>query len=159
MVTCKVASVIATGCIAFVKPARQVPFIVLAIAELSLRAGLPDGVFSVVIDSVSAIGDELTTYLIGRKVSFAGSTDIGRKASFIVCDNVDVDEVMSRVGRPIVYNICALGTLIVITQILDPKAVTDVLEQRIPKDFLDINMLAFDLGLVLGSQHQYCRFC
>lgn len=68
------------------------------------------------------------------------------------------DKVMEKVGKPIVYNICSLGALIGITQILEPESVISVLEQRIPKDFLDMNMRAFDLGLVLGSQYQYRKF-
>lgn len=68
------------------------------------------------------------------------------------------EAVMSKVGKPIVYNICSLGALIGITQILEPETILDVLEQRIPKDFLEMNMRAFDLGLVLGSQYQYREF-
>lgn len=68
------------------------------------------------------------------------------------------DQVMERVGKPIVYNICALGALLGITRILEPEAVLQVIEKRIPKDFQEMNMRAFDLGLVLGSQYQYRRF-
>jgi 2-oxoglutarate ferredoxin oxidoreductase subunit gamma len=68
------------------------------------------------------------------------------------------EQVMDKVGKPIVYNICSLGALVGITQILEPEAVLQVLEERIPKDFLDMNMRAFDLGLVLGSQYQYRDF-
>lgn len=68
------------------------------------------------------------------------------------------EQVMEKVGKPIVYNICTLGALIGITQILEPETVLQVLEQRIPKDFLEMNQRAFDLGLVLGSQYQYRRF-
>lgn len=68
------------------------------------------------------------------------------------------EQVMDKVGKPIVYNICTLGALIGITQILEPETVLQVLEQRIPKDFQEMNMRAFDLGLVLGSQYQYRDF-
>lgn len=68
------------------------------------------------------------------------------------------EQVMEKVGKPIVYNICTLGALIGITQILEPETVLQVLEQRIPKDFLEMNQRAFDLGLVLGSQYQYRSF-
>ncbi|WP_163340359.1 2-oxoacid:acceptor oxidoreductase family protein [Desulfopila sp. IMCC35008] len=68
------------------------------------------------------------------------------------------EQVMSKIGKPIVYNICTLGALVGITQILEPEAVLQVLEERIPKDFLEMNMRAFDLGLVLGSQYQYRSF-
>ena len=68
------------------------------------------------------------------------------------------ERVMEKIKRPIVYNICTLGTLLGITQILEPETVLQVLEQRIPKEFLEINHRAFDLGLVLGSQYQYRSF-
>lgn len=68
------------------------------------------------------------------------------------------EQVMDKVGKAIVYNICTLGALIGITQILEPEAILEVLEERIPKDFLEMNMRAFDLGLVLGSQYQYRSF-
>lgn len=68
------------------------------------------------------------------------------------------EQVIEKVGKPIVYNICTLGALIGVTQMLEPAAVLQVLEKRIPKDFLDMNMRAFDLGLVLGLQYQYREF-
>lgn len=68
------------------------------------------------------------------------------------------EQVMDKIGKPIVYNICTLGALVGITQILEPEAVLQVLEERIPRDFIEMNMRAFDLGLVLGSQYQYREF-
>lgn len=68
------------------------------------------------------------------------------------------EQVMDNIGKPIVYNICCLGALVGVTQLLEPEAVLDVLDERIPKDFLEMNHRAFDLGLVLGSQYQYRRF-
>ena len=68
------------------------------------------------------------------------------------------ERVMEKVKKPIVYNICTLGTLLGITQIIEPETVLQVLEQRIPKEFLEMNRRAFDLGLVLGSQYQYRSF-
>lgn len=68
------------------------------------------------------------------------------------------EQVMEKIGKPIVYNICALGALIGITQILEPESIIKVLEERIPKDFLEMNYRALDLGLVLGSQYQYRSF-
>ena len=68
------------------------------------------------------------------------------------------DLVMEQIGKPIVYNICSLGVLIGITELLEPEALLQVLKKRIPKDFLKMNIRAFDLGLVLGSQYQYRKF-
>jgi 2-oxoglutarate ferredoxin oxidoreductase subunit gamma len=65
------------------------------------------------------------------------------------------EQVMEKIGKPIVYNICTLGMLIGITQLIPVEAVIQVLEKRIPKDFLAMNHRALDIGLVLGSQYQY----
>lgn len=68
------------------------------------------------------------------------------------------EQVMERIGKPIVYNICTLGTLLGITELIDANAVMKVLEKRIPEDFLDMNRRALDIGLGLGSQYQHKIF-
>lgn len=68
------------------------------------------------------------------------------------------EQVMNHIGKPIVYNICTLGALLGITGLLEPETVLQVLKERIPKDFLDMNMRALELGLVLGLQYQYRSF-
>lgn len=68
------------------------------------------------------------------------------------------EQVMEKIGKPIVYNICAVGALLGVTQLLEPETVLQVLEDRITSDFIEMNMRAFDLGLVLGSQYQYRTF-
>ena len=62
-----------------VKPASQTPFTALALAELALRAGVEPGVLNVVTGSAKRIGDELTDNPIVRKLSFTGSTEVGRQ--------------------------------------------------------------------------------
>jgi succinate-semialdehyde dehydrogenase/glutarate-semialdehyde dehydrogenase len=78
MVTRKVAPALAAGCAMVVKPAPQTPFSCLAIAELALRAGLPAGLFSVVTGEASVIGSVLSTHPLVRKLSFTGSTEVGK---------------------------------------------------------------------------------
>lgn len=78
MVTRKVAPALAAGCAMVVKPAPQTPFSCLAIAELALRAGLPPGLFSVVTGEASVIGPVLSTHPMVRKLSFTGSTRVGK---------------------------------------------------------------------------------
>jgi succinate-semialdehyde dehydrogenase/glutarate-semialdehyde dehydrogenase len=78
MVTRKVAPALAAGCAMVVKPAPQTPFSCLAIAELALRAGLPAGLFSVVTGEAAVIGPVLSTHPLVRKLSFTGSTEIGK---------------------------------------------------------------------------------
>ncbi len=63
--------------------------------------------------------------------------------------------VMEKIGKPIVYNICMLGTLIGITGLVKPESVLKVLAKRIPEDFLAMNERALDIGLTLGGQYQY----
>jgi len=81
MITRKVAPALAAGCTVVVKPAEQTPLTALALAELAHRAGFPPGVINVVTGSAasaSKIGGELTANPIVRKLSFTGSTEVGR---------------------------------------------------------------------------------
>ncbi len=110
MITRKAGAALAAGCTMVLKPASATPFSALALAELAERAGVPNGVFSVVTGSASAIGGEMTRNPIVRKLSFTGSTEIGKvllqqcagtvkktsmelggNAPFIVFDDADLD--------------------------------------------------------------------
>lgn len=62
------------------------------------------------------------------------------------------DTVMKEIGKPIVFNICVLGALIGITELLKPASVMKAVADRVPKDFLEMNNKAFDLGLSLGAE-------
>jgi 2-oxoglutarate ferredoxin oxidoreductase subunit gamma len=62
------------------------------------------------------------------------------------------ETVMEKIGKPVVFNICVLGALLGITEILRPQSVMAAVADRVPKDFLTMNNRAFDLGLVLGAQ-------
>jgi succinate-semialdehyde dehydrogenase/glutarate-semialdehyde dehydrogenase len=110
MITRKAGPALAAGCTMVVKPATATPFSALALAELGERAGIPAGVFSVVTGSAGAIGNEMTANPIVRKLTFTGSTEIGKQlmaqcaatvkkvslelggnAPFIVFDDADLD--------------------------------------------------------------------
>lgn len=78
MITRKVAPALAAGCTIVVKPASQTPLSALALGELALRAGVPAGAFSIVTGSATAIGGVLTASQVVRKLTFIGSTEIGR---------------------------------------------------------------------------------
>ncbi len=81
MVTRKAAPALAVGCTMVLKPAEQTPLSALAVAELAARAGLPPGVLSIVTGDAGdapAIGGELTSNPIVRKVGFTGSNEIGK---------------------------------------------------------------------------------
>jgi succinate-semialdehyde dehydrogenase/glutarate-semialdehyde dehydrogenase len=78
MITRKCAPALAAGCPVIVKPSEFTPYSALALAELAHRAGVPDGVFNVVTGAPHAIGQELTSNPTVRKVSFTGSTRVGK---------------------------------------------------------------------------------
>lgn len=110
MITRKVAPALAAGCTIVVKPAQQTPLTAIALAELATRAGIPAGAFSVVNGDAAEIGGVLTSSTLVRKLTFTGSTGVGRllaaqcaptlkrmslelggNAPFIVFDDADVD--------------------------------------------------------------------
>jgi succinate-semialdehyde dehydrogenase/glutarate-semialdehyde dehydrogenase len=110
MITRKAGPALAAGCTMVLKPASQTPFSALALAELAHRAGIPKGVFNVITGNARAIGGEMTSNATVRKITFTGSTEIGRvlmrqsadqikklglelggNAPFIVFDDADLD--------------------------------------------------------------------
>jgi len=110
MLTRKAGPALAAGCAMVVKPATQTPYSALAFAELAERAGVPKGLLSVLTGSASKIGGEMTRSPIVRKLTFTGSTEVGRtlmkqsadtikklslelggNAPFIVFDDADID--------------------------------------------------------------------
>ncbi|MFO7748531.1 MAG: 2-oxoacid:acceptor oxidoreductase family protein [Desulfobacteraceae bacterium] len=62
------------------------------------------------------------------------------------------DQVMERIGKPIVFNICMLGTLVGYSGLLKPESIMNVLKTRIPKDFIEMNKTALELGMTMGAQ-------
>lgn len=78
MITRKAGPALAAGCAMLVRPASQTPFSALALAELATRAGIPEGVFSVLTGPADALGAELCENPTVRKLSFTGSTAVGR---------------------------------------------------------------------------------
>lgn len=111
MITRKAAAALAAGCTMVVKPAEDTPLSALALAELADQAGIPNGVLNIITSSDSkTIGEVLTTHVLVRKVTFTGSTEVGRilmrqsadtikkislelggNAPFIVFDDADLD--------------------------------------------------------------------
>jgi len=121
MITRKVGPALAAGCTVVLKPAEQTPFSALALAELGERAGIPRGVFNVITGAPEEIGAELTSNPKVRKLSFTGSTEVGKllmsqcagtikklslelggNAPFIIFDDADLvaaDDLAEQVGR------------------------------------------------------------
>ena len=79
MIPRKAGPALAAGCTMVLKPASATPLSALALAELADRAGLPAGVFGVVPGSASVVGDELATNPTVRKLTFTGSTEVGKQ--------------------------------------------------------------------------------
>lgn len=79
MITRKAGPALAAGCTMVLKPATATPFSALALAELGERAGIPSGVFNIITGSAAAIGDEFCTNDIVKKLTFTGSTEIGKQ--------------------------------------------------------------------------------
>jgi len=112
MITRKAGPALAAGCTFIVKPAKNTPLSALAIAVLAEEAGIPPGVFNVITSNRSSvIGDELTSNPVIKKLSFTGSTEVGKvlikkcadtvkkvsmelggNAPFIVFDDADIDK-------------------------------------------------------------------
>ena len=111
MITRKCAPALAVGCTVVIKPASQTPYSAIALAVLAKEAGFPDGVFNIITGSAKEIGKELTENPIIKKISFTGSTEIGKlllrqsastvkkvsmelggHAPFIVFDDANIDE-------------------------------------------------------------------
>ena len=78
MIPRKAAPAIAAGCTMVLKPASATPLSALALAELGARAGVPAGVFNVVPGGAADVGDMLATHPVVRKLTFTGSTEVGR---------------------------------------------------------------------------------
>ncbi|MEE9271772.1 MAG: NAD-dependent succinate-semialdehyde dehydrogenase [Robiginitomaculum sp.] len=114
MITRKCAPALAAGCPVVVKPASETPYSALALAVLAERAGVPKGIFNVVTGDARNIGGELTSNPIVRKLSFTGSTPVGKillsqcaatvkkvsmelggNAPFIVFNDANIDEAVS----------------------------------------------------------------
>jgi succinate-semialdehyde dehydrogenase/glutarate-semialdehyde dehydrogenase len=110
MITRKVSPALAAGCTVVSKPAEATPYSALALAALAERAGFPPGVLNIVTGNAKAIGGEMTASPLVRKLSFTGSTEVGRllmqqiaptvkkislelggNAPFIVFDDADLD--------------------------------------------------------------------
>ncbi|MDR2574183.1 MAG: NAD-dependent succinate-semialdehyde dehydrogenase [Desulfovibrio sp.] len=114
MIARKASPALAAGCPMIIKPAGKTPFSALAMAELGQRAGVPDGIISVITGDASVIGDALCANPRVRKLSFTGSTEVGKKlmascattvkklsmelggnAPMIICSDADIGQAVA----------------------------------------------------------------
>ncbi|MCZ4280638.1 NAD-dependent succinate-semialdehyde dehydrogenase [Kiloniella laminariae] len=148
MIARKCAPALAAGCAVVMKPAPQTPFSALALADLGQRAGLPDGLFNIVTGKAGEIGDEMTSNHIVRKLSFTGSTVVGKvlmekcaltvkqvsmelggNAPFIVFDDADLDRAVNHVIASKFRN--AGQTCVCANRIMVQKGVYDDFARRL----------------------------
>jgi succinate-semialdehyde dehydrogenase/glutarate-semialdehyde dehydrogenase len=148
MITRKAAPALAAGCSIVIKPASETPLSALALAELARRAGIPDGVLNVVVGSSSNIGNELTSNPIVRKLSFTGSTEVGKlleaqcvptlkktsmelggNAPFIVFEDADLDSAVQ--GAMISKYRNSGQTCVCSNRILVQSSVAEVFTQKL----------------------------
>ncbi len=160
MLTRKIAPALAAGCTVVCKPATATPLSALAIAELACRAGIPAGVINIVTGITREIGAELTASPVIRKLTFTGSTQVGKKlmaecaatvkkssmelggnAPFIVFDDADLDAAVQ--GAMISKFRNAGQTCVCSNRILVQEGVYDEFAQKLAA--------AMESDLVLGN--------
>ena len=148
MITRKVAPALAAGCTMVLKPATQTPLTALALAVLAERAGIPAGVFNVVTGSSRTIGGELTGNPAVRKLSFTGSTQVGKtlmaqcaptmkklsmelggNAPFIVFDDADLDAAVEGAIASKYRN--SGQTCVCVNRILVQRGAADAIEAKL----------------------------
>jgi succinate-semialdehyde dehydrogenase/glutarate-semialdehyde dehydrogenase len=157
MLTRKIAPALAAGCTVVCKPANATPLSALAFAELAERAGVPPGVINIVAGRTSEIGGELTANPIVRKLTFTGSTPVGKKlmaacsetvkrtsmelggnAPFIVFDDADLDAAIQ--GAMICKYRNAGQTCVCANRILVQEGVYDEFAERLAAATKDITV-------------------
>jgi succinate-semialdehyde dehydrogenase/glutarate-semialdehyde dehydrogenase len=168
MITRKVGAALAAGCTVIAKPATSTPFSALALAELAERAGVPPGVFSVITGAASVIGRALTGNQTVRKLSFTGSTEVGRmllaqcaptikrvslelggNAPFIVFDDADLEKAVAGVMASKFRN--AGQTCVCANRIFVQDGVYDAFAERL-RDVVSAQVVGngLDAGVTIG---------
>ncbi|VFQ63071.1 unnamed protein product [Cuscuta campestris] len=166
MFAIKVAPALAAGCTMVVKPAEQTPLSALYYAHLAKLAGIPDGVLNVITGFGPTAGAAISSHMDIDKVSFTGSTEVGRlimqaaatsnlksvalelggKSPFIIFDDVDVDKISELALNGVTYNkgeICVAGSRVFVQEGVYDKFVEKVVQkakERVVGDPFDPNV-------------------
>lgn len=168
MITRKAAPALAAGCSIVIKPASETPLCALALAELAERAGIPAGVLNVVAGSASTIGGELTANPLVRKLSFTGSTPIGKmleaqcagtmkrtsmelggNAPFIVFDDADLEAAVTGAVTSKYRN--AGQTCVCSNRLFAQRGIHDAFVERLVERTRDLRVgNGMDDGVVVG---------
>jgi succinate-semialdehyde dehydrogenase / glutarate-semialdehyde dehydrogenase len=168
MITRKAGPALAAGCTMVLKPATATPFSALALCELAERAGMPKGVFSCVTGGAKEVGGELTSNPIVRKLTFTGSTEIGKllmeqcagtvkkvslelggNAPFIVFDDADIEMAVKGAIASKYRN--AGQTCVCANRILVQDGVYDAFAKRLAETAGAMKVASgFEQGAVIG---------
>ena len=168
MLTRKIAPALAAGCTVVCKPANATPLSAFSFAELAARAGVPAGVINIVAGRTSEIGAEMTANPIVRKLTFTGSTPVGKKliadcaatvkrtsmelggnAPFIVFDDADLDAAVA--GAMICKFRNAGQTCVCANRILVQEGVYDEFTEKLMAAAVDLKMgNGADEGVTIG---------
>ena len=168
MLTRKIAPALAAGCTVVCKPANATPLSAFAFVELAERAGIPAGVINIVAGRTSEIGNEMTSNPIVRKLTFTGSTPVGKKlmaacsetvkrtsmelggnAPFIVFDDADLD---AAVANAIICKFRNAGqTCVCANRILVQKGIYDEFSARLAAETAKLKLgPGTDDGVTMG---------
>src|SRR5947209_2833261 len=168
MITRKCGPALAAGCTMVLKPATATPYSALALCELGERAGIPAGVFSCVTGGATEIGGEMTSNPTVRKLTFTGSTEIGKllmeqcaatvkktsmelggNAPFIVFDDADIEQAVKGAIASKYRN--AGQTCVCANRILVQDGVYDALSKRLAETAGAMKVAnGFEQGVVIG---------
>ncbi len=168
MITRKVSPALAAGCAMVCKPAAETPLSALALAALGEQAGLPPGIFSVIVGKSSEIGEEMTSNPLVRLLTFTGSTEIGKllmrqcastvkkvdlelggNAPFIVFDDADLDAAVA--GAMISKYRNAGQTCVCANRILVQDGIYDTFAEKLASSVMKINVGAgVEVGVTQG---------
>jgi succinate-semialdehyde dehydrogenase / glutarate-semialdehyde dehydrogenase len=168
MITRKAGPALAAGCPCIVKPAPETPFSALAMAVLAQQAGIPAGIFNVITGDAVAIGGELTASPLVRKLSFTGSTAIGKllmaqcaptlkkvslelggNAPFIVFDDADLERAVE--GALVAKFRNAGQTCVCVNRLLVQDGIHDAFVARLSERVAQLKVgSGFDVGVSQG---------
>jgi succinate-semialdehyde dehydrogenase/glutarate-semialdehyde dehydrogenase len=168
MLTRKAGATLAAGCTILIKPAPETPFSALALAALAEQAGIPPGVFNVITGDAAPIGRAMTSSPTVRKLSFTGSTAVGRmllqdcaatvkkvslelggNAPFVVFDDADIDRAVHGLINSKFRN--AGQTCICPNRVLVHDAIYDVFAQKLTAAVRNLRVgSGLDDGVTIG---------
>lgn len=168
MLTRKIAPALAAGCTVVCKPANATPLSAYAMIELAHRAGIPAGVINIVTGNTAQIGAEMTSNPIVRKLTFTGSTEVGKQliqecastvkrtsmelggnAPFIVFDDADIDAAVA--GAMICKYRNAGQTCVCANRLFVQEGIYDEFAQRLAAAVGNLKMgNGFETGVTVG---------